>query len=267
MDSSLIPDAGPNGSWSDLTGHVAVVTGGNSGIGLGYAGGLVAAGATVTIWGRNEAKNAAAVEQLSGGRGSVTASVCDVADEQAVTAAMVAIADTHGRLDSCFVNAGIGGITHPLLETDLERFHHITRVDLDGAFVTLREAARHMVRFGNGGSLVATGSVVNRFGAAFNYGYGASKAALSAMVRGCAVELARHKIRANTVSPGWTESDMTSNGAFQDERFVQGVMPRMPVRRWGEAGDFGAVAVYLASPASSFHTGDEITIDGGYACF
>lgn len=267
MEPSLGSPAGTAATWADLRGHVAVVTGGNGGIGLGFARGLVAAGASVSIWGTNPAKNERAVELLQGGAGTVKSLVCDVGDETAVVAAMAAVAEEHGRLDSCFVNAGIGGITHPLLDTDLDRFRSITRVDLEGAFVTVREAARHMVAFGNGGSLVATGSMVNRFGAPRNYGYAASKAGLAAIMRGCAVELARHGIRANTVSPGWTESPMTRETAFADERFVAGVLPRVPVRRWGGADDFAAVAVYLASPASSFHTGDELTIDGGYAAF
>jgi NAD(P)-dependent dehydrogenase (short-subunit alcohol dehydrogenase family) len=267
MDASLLPATHEAGSWTDLTGRICVVTGGNSGIGLGYAAGLVAAGATVSLWGRDPEKNADAVQRLQGGAGTVSSVVCDVADEQAVSDAMAAVAEEHGRLDACFANAGIGGITHPLLDTTLDRFHRITSIDLDGAFVTIREAARHMVAFGNGGSIVATSSVVARFGAPHNYGYAASKEGLLAIVRGCAVELARHRIRANAVLPGWTESDMTSNTAFADDRFVANTMPRMPVRRWGTAADFGAIAVYLASPASGFHTGDSITIDGGYGVF
>ncbi|HVU72868.1 MAG TPA: SDR family oxidoreductase [Mycobacteriales bacterium] len=267
MDDALRPAAGGRAAWSDLTGHVAVVTGGNGGIGLGIAAGLVDAGADVCIWGTNETKTAAALERLAGAAGSATAMTVDVSDEQAVVAAMARVVADHGRLDSCFANAGIGGITHPLLDTTLERFHHITAVDLDGAFVTIREAARHMVALENGGSIVATSSVSARFGAPRNYAYAAAKEGLLAIVKGVAVEMARHGIRANALLPGWTSSDMTEREAFADARFVAATMPRMPVRRWGEPADFGAIAVYLASPASAFHTGDGILIDGGYAAF
>jgi NAD(P)-dependent dehydrogenase (short-subunit alcohol dehydrogenase family) len=267
MDPALIPAAGGNTSWADLTGRVAVVTGGNGGIGLGMAAGLVHAGAAVSVWGTNPDKNAKAVERLEGGPGKVSSLVCDVSDEQAVVDAMARVAEEHGRLDACFANAGIGAITHRLLDTTLERFHRITSVDLDGAFVTMREAARQMVACGNGGSIVATSSVSVHFGTPANHAYAVSKAGLIAIVKGVAVEMARHGIRANALLPGWTETGMTEGTAFGNEKFVASTMPRMPVRRWGTAADFGAIAVYLASPASSFQTGSEILMDGGYAQF
>jgi NAD(P)-dependent dehydrogenase (short-subunit alcohol dehydrogenase family) len=190
----------------------------------------------------------------------------DVGDEQQVVAGMAEVVERFGRLDSCFANAGIGAARKPLVDTTLEDFHRITRIDLDGAFVTLREAARHMIELGNGGSLVATSSLAALMGQAGGYAYAASKGALVAIVNALAVELARHTIRANALLPGWTESGMTAP-AFANEKFVSNVMPRMPVRRWGTGDDFAAIAVYLASPASSFHTGDSILIDGGYAAF
>jgi NAD(P)-dependent dehydrogenase (short-subunit alcohol dehydrogenase family) len=190
----------------------------------------------------------------------------DVGDEEAVTDGVRAVVERLGRLDSCFANAGVGSGRKPLTDTSLEDFHAITRVNLDGAFVTLREAARHMIELGNGGSLVATSSLAARMGQAGGYAYAASKSGLIAIVQALAVELARYKIRANAILPGWTESGITAP-AFNNEKFVSNVMPRMPVRRWGTGDDFAAIAVYLASPASSFHTGDSILIDGGYAVF
>jgi NAD(P)-dependent dehydrogenase (short-subunit alcohol dehydrogenase family) len=248
----------------DLGGHVSLVTGGNNGIGLGMAKGLASAGAQVCIWGANEERNAQAVAAI--GEESATAMRVDVGDEQHVVAAMAEVRERFGRLDSCFANAGIGAARKPLVDTTLEDFHRITRIDLDGAFVTLREAARHMIELGNGGSLVATSSLAALMGQAGGYAYAASKGALVAIVKALAVELARHQIRANALLPGWTESGMTAP-AFANEKFVSNVMPRMPVRRWGTGDDFAAIAVYLASPASSFHTGDSILIDGGYAAF
>jgi NAD(P)-dependent dehydrogenase (short-subunit alcohol dehydrogenase family) len=247
----------------DLTGRVALVTGGNSGIGLGMAKGLHEAGATVCIWGTNVERNAKAAAEI-GERAFATR--VDVADEAAVVDATAQLVAEHGRLDSCFANAGMEGGRKSLLDTSLADFHQITRVNLDGAFVTMREAARHMVELGNGGSIVATSSLSVLFGQAGGYAYTASKGALVSMIKALAIELARHEIRANALLPGWTVSGVTE-GAFGNEKFVANVMPRMPVRRWGTGEDFAGIAVYLASEASTFHTGDSILIDGGYAAF
>jgi NAD(P)-dependent dehydrogenase (short-subunit alcohol dehydrogenase family) len=249
----------------DLSGHVALVTGGNSGIGLGMAQGLAGAGARVVIWGTNEERNLAAVEHLRE-FGEVSAMRVDVGDEAAVEQAMHAVVSETGRLDSCFANAGAPAARQALTDTTLDDFHRVTRVSLDGAFVTLREAARAMIAAGNGGSLVGTSSLSARMGQAGGYAYTASKGALIAIIQALAVELARHRIRANAILPGWVETPMTA-AAFSSERFYNNVMPRMPVRRWGAGEDFSAIAVYLASPASAFHTGDSILLDGGYAMY
>lgn len=249
----------------DLDGHVAVVTGGNSGIGLGMASGLAEAGARVIIWGISPERNEAAVAQLVR-RGTVESMTVDIGDEQQVADAMAEVARRCGRLDSCFANAGHAPPPTALVDTSLADFRAVTRVDLDGAFTTLREAARHMIAAGNGGSLVATSSMSILMGMSRNYAYTASKGALVTIVKALAVELARHGIRANALLPGWTESGVTAS-RFADDTFVRKVMPRMPVRRWGTGEDFAGIAVYLASAASSFHTGDAILIDGGYAAF
>ncbi|MGQ0483568.1 MAG: SDR family NAD(P)-dependent oxidoreductase [Pseudonocardia sp.] len=247
----------------DLTGQVALVTGGNSGIGLGMARGLHAAGATVCIWGTNEERNAKAVAEI--GERTHAARV-DVGDEDAVAAAMARLVADHGRLDSCFANAGMEVGRRSLLDTSLDDFRRVTRVNLDGAFVTMREACRQMKDLGNGGSIVATSSLTVLFGQAGGYAYTSSKHALIGIVQAIAVEMARYQIRANALLPGWTVSGVTED-AFANEKFVANVMPRMPVRRWGVGEDFAGIAVYLASPASTFHTGDSILIDGGYAAF
>ncbi len=249
----------------DLDEHVAVVTGGNSGIGLGMAGGLAEAGAQVIIWGTSPERNEAAVARLAP-HGTVASMTVDVGDEQQVTDAMSQVAERYGRLDSCFANAGIAHPATAVTDTHLADFRAVTRVDLDGAFATLREASRHMIAAGHGGSLVATSSMAVLQGMARNYAYTASKAALVAIIKALAVELARYGIRANALLPGWTESGVTAS-RFADDTFVKKVMPRMPMRRWGTGDDFAGIAVYLASTASSFHTGDAILIDGGYAAF
>jgi NAD(P)-dependent dehydrogenase (short-subunit alcohol dehydrogenase family) len=254
----------------DLTGHVALVTGGNSGIGLGMARALAAHGAAVAIWGTNESKNDAAAEQLAEYGGDVLAVRCDVGDADAVEAATEEVVGELGRIDSCFVNAGVGGQASSFLEMSRDEWRRVMRVNLDGAFFTAQAAVRHMVqRHGAGdpgGSVVFTTSGSAEFGQQRGQHYGASKAGLNAMMRAIAVEHARHGIRSNSVLPGWIESDMTA-GALGWQKFVDNVLPRVPVRRWGDQADFGGIAVYLASRASAYHTGDIIRIDGGYHSF
>ena len=251
----------------DLGGKVALVTGGNSGIGLGFARAVAEAGADIAIWGTNSAKNAAAKTQLAQTGRRVETFLCDVGDEAAVDAAFDATVAAMGQVDACFANAGvIGRGNKAFVDMSAEEWRGVMRINLDGAFFTLRAAARHMVARGGGGSLVATASLAALMGTARNEHYGASKGGLVSMVRGLAVELARHGIRANAVLPGWIETDMTAK-ATADPKFSGNVLPRIPMRRWGAAEDFGGIAVYLMSSASSFHTGDSIVIDGGYSLF
>lgn len=250
----------------DLTGHCALVTGGNSGIGLGMARALAGAGADVAIWGTNEAKNAAAEAELQGLGTRVVAVRCDVGDEQEVEAAFAATLEALGKVDSCFANAGVGGGAASFLEMSLEEWRRVMRVNAEGAFLTLRTAARHLVARGDGGSLVGVASIAAIEGAARGQHYAASKGGLISMIRAIAVELARNGITANTILPGWIDTPMTE-GAFGNERFQDKVLPRIPNRRWGEPEDFGPAAVYLASPANRYTTGQTFVIDGGYSIF
>jgi NAD(P)-dependent dehydrogenase (short-subunit alcohol dehydrogenase family) len=250
----------------DLSGHVALVTGGNSGIGLGMARGLARSGADVAIWGTNTARNEAAAAELAAFGTRVRSWPCDVGDEDAVSAAFDGVVEHFGRVDSCFANAGIGGSGSRFVDTTLAEWRRVTRVDLDGAFLTLRAAARHMVDRGGGGVLVGTSSVSTVHGAPRNQAYAASKAGLTAIIKGLAVELARHGVTAHSIVAGWTETPLAS-GVLHDERFERAVMPRMPQRRWGTPDDFARLAVYLAGGAGGFHTGDEIVVDGAYSIF
>jgi NAD(P)-dependent dehydrogenase (short-subunit alcohol dehydrogenase family) len=250
----------------DLAGHVALVTGGNSGIGLGMAEALAQAGADVAIWGTNEAKNADAAKQLERHGTKVAAFRCDVGDEEQVDTTFAATVDALGKVDSCFANAGIGGGAPSFAEFTLEQWRRITRVNLDGVFLTFRAATRHLVERGEGGSLTVTSSLSAVEGAAKNQAYASTKGGVISMMRGLAVELARYQIRANAVLPGWIDTPMTAP-AFGWDKFADKVKPRIPARRWGEPEDFGGLAVYLASDASKYHTGDVITIDGGYGIF
>src|SRR3954451_14649925 len=250
----------------DLSGHVALITGGNSGIGLGMARGLAESGASVAIWGTNESKNEAAARELEGFGTKVAAFRCDVGEEQQVEDAFAATLDTFGRVDSCFANAGVGGGAPSFMEMTADEWHRVLRVNLDGVFFTLRAAARHMVERGEGGSLVRTASLGASEGQPRGQHYAATKGGLISFMKACAVELARYRISANTILPGWIETAMTEP-AFNWDRFRDNVMPRIPVRRWGEPTDFAAIAVYLASPDTRYHTGDTFLIDGGYAIF
>ncbi|OZM80760.1 SDR family NAD(P)-dependent oxidoreductase [Pseudonocardia sp. MH-G8] len=250
----------------DLSGHVALVTGGNSGIGLGMARGLAQSGADVCVWGTNAERNEAAADELAKHGTRVRAIRCDVGDEDAVTTSFAATLEHFGRVDSCFANAGVGGSGARFVETSLADFRAVTRVNLEGAFLTLRAAAAHMVERGGGGVLVGTSSVSTVHGAPRGQAYAASKAGLTAMIKGCAVELARYGVNAHSIIAGWTETPLASP-KLHDETFERNVMKRMPQRRWGEPGDFARLAVYLAAGIGGFHTGDEIVVDGAYSIF
>jgi NAD(P)-dependent dehydrogenase (short-subunit alcohol dehydrogenase family) len=255
----------------DLTGRVAVITGGNGGIGLGIAQALAAAGCNVSIWGRNPEKNRAAAATMAGCAGKVDARVCDVTDSASVKAAMAATLETFGRVDGCFANAGIGGGgRHAFIDRTEEQWRSMFATNLDGVFHVFQAAARHMTERAEAGDrfgrLVATSSLASLFGTARNEHYAATKAAINALVRALAVELARQGVTANAILPGWIKSDMTA-GIMANEKFVANVMPRIPMRRFGEPSDFGGIAVYLMSKASSYHTADCFVIDGGYTAF
>jgi NAD(P)-dependent dehydrogenase (short-subunit alcohol dehydrogenase family) len=255
----------------DLTGRVALVTGGNGGIGLGMAEGLARHGADIAIWGTNADKNDAAVDRLGAYDVEVLSIVCDVSDEDAVVASMADTVAELGRVDSVFVKAGVGSQARSFVDMTSDEWRRVMSVNLDGAFFTAREATRHMVeRHGDGdesgGSIVFTTSGSAFFGQQNGQNYGASKAGVNSMMKAIAVQHARHGIRCNSILPGWIESDMTA-GAFGWEKFVNNVMPRVPLRRWGSPDDFAGMAVYFASSASSYHTGDIVTIDGGFHSF
>jgi hypothetical protein len=250
----------------DLEGHVAVITGGNGGIGLGMAHGLAAAGAGVAVWGTNEEKNARAAKELAAHGRPVEAFRCDVRQEDQVVEAFAATVAAFGKVDSVFANAGTGGRNRPFVEMTLEEWRAVLAVNLDGAFLTLREGARHLIERGEGGSLVAVSSASAIHGAPRHQHYAASKTALLALIRSLAVELARYGIRCNALIPGWVETDLTERSR-QNPKFLENTTYRTPVRRWGRPDDFAAVAAYLADPSLAFHTGDALVVDGGYTVF
>ncbi|MFZ5834771.1 MAG: SDR family NAD(P)-dependent oxidoreductase [Pseudomonadota bacterium] len=250
----------------DLSGKVALVTGGNGGIGLGMAQAMAEAGANIVIWGTNADKNETARAAISGLGVKVLTSKVDVSQEQQVIDAFGQAVREMGRVDTVIANAGIGFGAPSFMELSIETFRKVMDVNVEGAFFTLREAARHMVAREGGGSLVGIASLAAVEGAARNQAYGASKGALISMIKGIAVELARYGVRANAVLPGWIATDMTE-ASQASKKFNENVIGRVPIRRWGQPEDFGGVAVYLASDASRYHTGDQFVVDGGYAIF
>ena len=257
----------------DLKGKVALVTGGNSGIGLGMARAMAEAGADIALWGTNAAKNSAAKAELGKTGRNVVALECDVGDEAAVTQAFAETIKQMGRVDGCFANAGVSGRggAPSFAQMTSEEWHRVTRINLDGAFYTFRAAAKHMLERATagdtlGGVLVGTASLAAIEGAQRSEHYAATKGALISMARSMSVEFARYGVRAHSILPGWIETNMTAN-ATSNDKFIANVMPRIPMRRWGTGDDFGGIAVYLMSSASRYHTGDTFVIDGGYCLF
>ena len=250
----------------DLTGRVALVTGGNSGIGLGFAKGLAEAGADVCIWGRNPEKNAKAEETLKAYGKKAIAIQCDVGEAEQVRECFAKTVSELGSVDSCFANAGIGSRGTPFVDMTMDEWRDIFQVNMEGVFSTLQTALKHMIERGEGGSLVVTSSGSSIFGAPRAEHYAATKAGVNAIIRGLAVAHARHGVRANAIIPGWIDTPMTER-VINTDVFQQKVLKRIPMRRWGVGSDFSGLAVYLASDASAYHTGDVMMIDGGYAAF
>ncbi len=254
----------------DLSGKVALVTGGNRGIGLGMARALAQSGADIVIWGTSDGFNESAKTELAALGVRVNAQRVDVADEAGVVRGMSEAVEAMGRIDTVIANAGIGAGARSFSEMTVETWRKVLSVNLDGVFFTCREACKHMVERAKsgdaGGSIMVTASLAAIEGAARNEAYAATKGGVISMMKSVAVEHARYGVRANSILPGWIATDMTA-GAQGNSTFSEKVIPRIPARRWGEPDDFGGVAVYLASDASRYHSGDSFVIDGGYSIF
>jgi NAD(P)-dependent dehydrogenase (short-subunit alcohol dehydrogenase family) len=247
----------------DLGGRTAVVTGGNGGIGLGIARGLAEAGADIAIWARNPEKSEKAKAEIEALGRKAIAVHCDVSSEEQTAEALAQTLDAFGRIDIGVANAGFGAPGDPL-RTSLDRWRKVTSVDLDGCFLTLRDIANHMVERGGGGKLMAISSITESMGAPNQGHYAASKAGVSSLVRSMAVRLGRYDIQVNSILPGWILTDALAP-IESYAPLKEAVLKRSANRRLGKPEDLAGVAVYLASDASNFHTGDSIRVDGGYS--
>ena len=250
----------------DLSEKVFVITGGNGGIGLGLAKGIAEAGGSVAIWARNEEKNSHAINLLEDLGIEARSYICDVSSEEDVIATLASTVNDFGRLDGLFANAGRAGTGTPFIDTSLKSWRKVTSVNLDGVFLCLREAAKQMISQGSGGSLVAVSSTSAIHGAAGNEAYGTAKTAVTGLVRALAVSLARFQIRVNCLLPGWTVTELASP-AFENEHFREVTTKRTPVRRWADPNEFKEVGAFLADPSQTFHTGQQVCVDGGYTIF
>ncbi len=241
----------------DLTGRVALVTGGNAGIGLGIAEGLVAAGAKLLIVGRRKEKNAAAAKTVGGG-----AFTADVTQEAECRAAIAEAERLFGRLDILVNNAGGNRRGRPdEITSDMWR----AVIDLNLTSMHLMCHAAYPLLKRRGGKVINIGSMMSIFGVPFNPAYAASKGGVVQYTKVLATAWAADGIQANAILPGWIDTDLTRGARQNVEGLHDRVLARTPAGRWGEPRDMAGLAVFLAAPASDFITGTAIPADGGYS--
>ncbi|MGV7215843.1 SDR family NAD(P)-dependent oxidoreductase [Bradyrhizobium sp. UFLA05-112] len=247
----------------DLHGKVAIVTGGNGGIGLGMARGLADAGADIAVVGRNEAKSKAAVEDLRQRGIKAIVVATDVTDKAAVEAMVAHVAKEFGRIDILVNNAGMS-IRKPPQDLELEEWSKVIDTNLTSAFVCSK-AAYPALKASGRGKVINIGSMMSIFGASFAPAYAASKGGIVQFTRACANAWAGDNIQVNAILPGWIDTDLTRGAREQVNGLHERVLARTPAGRWGHIDDFAGIAVFLASSASDFVTGAAIPVDGGFS--
>ena len=246
----------------DLSGRVAVVTGGNGGIGLGMATGLAMAGAAIVIAARNPDKSEAAVAELAelGARSAFIP--LDVADPQSCRVMVADTAERFGRLDILVNNAGMS-IRKPPESYTVEEWQRVLDTNLTGALVCCQAAYPHMQR--QGGKIINIGSMMSIFGAAYAAAYSASKGAVVQLTKSLASAWAKDNIQVNAVLPGWIDTELTRDARRQVPGLNERILNRTPAGRWGTPTDLAGIAVFLGGSASDFVTGAAIPVDGGYS--
>jgi 2-deoxy-D-gluconate 3-dehydrogenase len=247
----------------DLSGRVAVVTGGNGGIGLGMARGLAQAGAAVMVAARNEEKSAEAVAELEALGAEAAAVSVDVTSEASCRAMAAAAVARFGRLDILVNNAGINIRKQPE-DYALEEWRRVLDTNLTGAFLCA-QAAYAQMRAAGGGKIINIGSMMSIFGAAFAAAYAASKGGMVQLTKALATAWAKDNIQVNAVLPGWIDTELTRRARAEIEGLHERVEARTPAGHWGRPDDHAGIAVFLASRASDFITGTAIPVDGGYS--
>ncbi len=247
----------------DLSGRVAVVTGGNGGIGLGMARGLARAGAAVAVAGRDQEKSAAAVAELEALGAEAAAVPVEVTAEASCRAMVTAAVERFGRLDILVNNAGTNIRKQPQ-DYALEEWETVLSTNLTSAFVCSQAAYPEMCKAG-GGKIINIGSMLSIFGVAFAPAYAASKGGIVQLTKALATAWAKDNIQVNAVLPGWIDTELTRQARAQIDGLHERVEARTPAGHWGHPDDHAGVAVFLASGASDFVTGTAIPVDGGYS--
>jgi 2-deoxy-D-gluconate 3-dehydrogenase len=248
----------------DLTGKVAIVTGGNGGIGLAIARGLAQAGARLAIIARNAAKSQEAAQLLTQETGSTPLILAaDVAVADQVASATASVRERLGRIDILFNNAGIS-IRKPPQALTPEEWQSVLDVNLTGAFL-MAQAVYPALQEAGGGKIINIGSMTSLFGAGYAAPYTASKGGIVQLSRSLAVAWAADNIQVNALLPGWFETDLTDAARAEVPGLYERVLGRIPAGRWAKPQDIVGTAIWLASAASDYVTGAAIAVDGGFS--
>jgi 2-dehydro-3-deoxy-D-gluconate 5-dehydrogenase len=249
----------------DLTGKVAVITGGNTGIGKAIACGLAKAGAAVAIMARNEERNASTLKELQALGGASAALRVDVSHRAAVKPALDEVERRLGPI-SILVNNAAFAVLKGLLDHTEEDWDSVLATDLTACFLLSKYAAQSMIRHGHGGKIINVASIAGFKGTGVFPSYAVSKGGLLQLTRCLAIELAPHRIQVNSLAPGWTSTDMTA-WIRTDPKYAElykEMVTRTPAGRFAEPEETAGAAVFLASPASDFMTGADLIVDGGF---
>jgi 2-deoxy-D-gluconate 3-dehydrogenase len=260
----VLASAESNVNLFDLTGKVAIVTGGNGGIGLGIAQGLAQAGAKIVVLGRNLDKSLMAAQWLQAQAGAqVLVITGDVGRADDVDRMTAEITDHFGRIDILFNNAGINIRKQPE-DLSLAEWQEVINTNLTSAFL-MSKAVYPVMKKGGGGKIVNIGSMTSIFGSPFASAYAATKGGIVQLTKSLALAWAKDNIQVNSILPGWFDTELTEKAREQIPGLHERVLSRIPMSRWAKPADMAGTAIWLASQASDYVTGIAIPVDGGYA--